>query len=525
MKTNKLIVASALFAALAAFTYAEDAGSNSADLFADSMADVPADSSAGDSAAAGAFKLTLSGEHGFAYHAPVYFSDDNGDYSGDIKSPKFTNDFGAEVQDGKVKLVSHWEFDVSPLDASAQDPNGNWGASASITPLENYISWSPASLKLSAGYQIFSWGVADKRNPTDNLNPRDYTTGAIDPDKIPVLAADATWYASDAVSLEGVFIPSKGASQYPLDFARIIASKSEGLIPSEKLSYADNGADPANFVAGAKLNYKSSAFDLSLDYLYDIDQYFTPEFSGITLDAAPTSPTYGLFLPASVTLERKRVQRIGGDAKTTIGKFGLWLETAYSLTDNSGSNDWSERKSKLDYTLGTDVNFGPNDVGYVNLQYIGAWIPDYDSDSPSKMMIAYPYGATASSAQEFYERSMVNLLGLETEGLLQGVTCNVKYEIADALVTPQITAAFLKPFDYDDTSVTRYGSLALNPEIDVKPVDSFHILIGADLYYAWIKEDGGSVKLDTESDAVGSYTPSNNVYLKVVYKWNADIKK
>jgi len=231
----------------------------------------------------------------------------------------------------------------------------------------------------------------------------------------------------------------------------------------------------------------------------------------------------------SISLERERVYRFGGDAKTTLGKFGLWLEGAYNLTRNTGSDDYSLRKSKIEYTLGSDASFGPNDTGYVNFQYFGVWIPNYDRSFYSDYANGLPDSAKVddqSYMQDYYERSMVNAVGRDTEGLLQGVTCNVKYEIADALFTPQITAVYAKPYQYDDTNETRYGSVVLNPELDIKPVDSFHILIGSDLYYSWHKVAGeDKVTLDTTTDSIGAYTSSNNVYLKIVYKWNADVKK
>ena len=212
--------------------------------------------------------------------------------------------------------------------------------------------------------------------------------------------------------------------------------------------------------------------------------------------------------------------------RLSLGKFGLWLESAYSITENDGSGDYSVRKNRLDYTLGSDVNYGPNDTFYVNLQYIGTWIPGYEKDAAAANSIIIPYGATVASAGEFYQRAMVNSLGLETEGLMQGVTCNMKWELADALVTPQVTTVYTMPFMYDKTTETRYGALVVNPEIDLKPVDSFHIKFGADLYYAWHKVKGNDgITLDTTTNAIGAYTPSNNIYLKVEYKWNADVKK
>jgi hypothetical protein len=56
-------------------------------------------------------------------------------------------------------------------------------------------------------------------------------------------------------------------------------------------------------------------------------------------------------------------------------------------------------------------------------------------------------------------------------------------------------------------------------------VDSFHIKIGSDLYYAWSKASGGEVQIDTVNDRIGSFNPASNVYLKVEYAWNYLLKK
>jgi len=532
MKRAYLLAAAALAlaAAPARTALAED---SLEDLFADAAA--PAASSdtsapaAGQAAspaaapsAAGGLVVKTSGTHEFDYRAPAYWLAGGQSYDGTLKEPAFRNDVGVELNEGKVKVVSRWELDASPSLYSRSDPNSNWQGSVLLRPNENYISWSPASFKLTAGYQIFAWGVADKRNPTDNLNPRDYTTSASDPAKIPVLAGDAIWYPNDKLSLEGVFLPFKPDSIYNEDTASAIGDELNGNLSavgkSASVSYDTTAYKPKDFVAGGKLSFHSDV-DFSLSYLYDMDQYYTP-------DVATALTAYG-YLPSSVSLERKRIHRVGGDVKTTVGKYGVWLETAYDITENSGSDDYSARKSRLEYTLGGDFNYGPNDVYYVNLQYIGTWIPGYDKDfgsdyGSSLTSVVTNHGADKSYMQDFWERSMVNQAGFDTEGLMQGLTWNLKWELRDALFTPQVTGCYLVPFAYDDSSEKRYGSLALNPELDVKPIDSFHIKLGADLYYSWYKPDGESVKLDTSNSALGTYTPFNDVYLKVVYKWNRD---
>jgi hypothetical protein len=532
---NKALLAAALGLAIAGPALAQD---DSSALFSDSASDATAAAPAAASAAPAetGFTLGLAGDHEFGYRMPVSNADDIR-YAGEMKTPYFSNEFDLSVQDKDVKLVSNWKVKADPLASDSSSLDGSWSDLVKARALENYVSWSPSGFKFTTGYQLFSWGVADKKNPTDNLNPRDYTVG-VNADKIPVLAADAIWYPSDSVSVEGVFLPTAQESEYPVDFkamvdgsAKLLTSTiSSNLVAAygaygyTGFSYGatDTGAmafSPKNSIAGGKLSFRSSSIDCSVSYLYDIDPLYTPvvEMSKNAL---------GLPTGVSISLERERIHRFGLDAKTTAGKFGLWAEAAYSLTQNSGdSDDYAYRRSKLDYVLGTDLNFGPNDLGYANIQYFGAWIPGYDDGFYEDVL-----AGKITDPEVVYQRALVEALGLDTEGLLQGATVNVKYEIADATFTPQLTAVLAVPFQYDEKNasnqdVRRYCSCALNPEIDVKPVDSFHIYLGANLAYAWEKIGDGDVRLNDSTDKIGSYTPSNNVYLKILYKWNYDLKK
>jgi hypothetical protein len=523
---NKALLAAALGLAIACPTFSQD---DSSSLFADSGSSTVTSTLAAAAASVTSFTLNLAGSHEFSYHFPAY--DRSYSYDGTITAPSLSNEFDITLQDKEIKLVSDWNGTLWPLVADAKGEYGSWGQLIRARPLENYVSWNPSGFKLAAGYQMFSWGVADKYNPTDNLNPRDYTVG-VNADKIPALALDAVWYPSDAISVEGVFEPSAQTSIYPVDFAsETDAGASSVSTMIAQLAYlkgasynvTDTIADspvalkPENAIAGGKINYRSSVIDVSLSYLYDIDPYYTPVISTVVTPTSVTSAN----VVSTITLERKRIHHFGLDAKTTLGKFGLWTEAAYNLTQNDGSSgDYATRKSNLNYVVGADFNFGADDSGYLNLQYIGTWIPGYD-DSFYRDLAA----GKITDPQEAYERALVNSLGLATEGLIQGATVNLKYEFGKGVVTPQLTAVYARPFLYDDTKETRYGSLALNPEIDLMPVDSFHIKVGADLAYAWVKPAGGDLQFDTTTDKVGIYTTSNNVYLKILYKWSLDLKK
>ena len=411
-----------------------------------------------------------------------------------MKTPRFRNEVGVDVKEGELALTSHWQVD-SFLDLTA-NPADQWSNSTRVRNLENYLAWNPEALRMAFGYQIYTWGVADGRNPTDNLNPRDYTTMEGNKDhKIPILSASANWYPTEQISVETVFVPQPVNSIFPVDYQALLSSY------GFTTTYAPASNKPADFVGGGKVNYRSPAIDFSLSYLYDWDQMFTPVFSNAT------------WTGADVALERTRVHRFGADAKTTVDRFGLWAEGCYTLTGNSNTADYSERLSRFDYTIGGDFSYGPQDNYYLNVQYTGTIIPGFDSSKN-----------TESVAQAYYEKMLVAFMAGEREAILQGITWNAHWNLMDSRLVLTFTGAVSMPFSYDDSSGTRYGNLLLKPEIDFMPVDSFHITAGAILCYAWVRT-GGQITLDTTQDSLGIYTPSNQVFISISYKWNYELNK
>ena len=437
--------------------------------------------------------LDLSGDHEFRFALPAGSDSWATGYDGTMKYPELVSDLGIKASQGPVSVVSSWE-----ITNSSQGGPANL-ESYSLQDLESYIAWSPDDFRLGFGYQIFSWGVSDGRNPTDNINPVDYTN--LEGDKVrklPILALAASWYPSDSWSIDAVFVPHPTDSLFPLDYASAIQTGFEGQGLPIGVSTSSIADTPGNFVAGGKLNYLSAGLDLSASYLYDFDRMYTPVIGS----------------DLGVTLERRRVQRLGADAKTTLGRFGLWAEACYTLTGNSDASDYSERLSSLDYTLGLDFSYGPGDDYYLNLQYTGTVIPGYDSSANTFS----PYTQTAS----YLEKSMLYYLAGVEGGVTQGITWDARWTLADGAVTPTLVGSYSLPFDYDGSSVTRYGSLLLKPALDFMPIDSFHVTIGAILAYSWVKYPGQGVSLDTTDASVGVYTPQNQVFLSVSYKWNYD---
>ncbi len=440
--------------------------------------------------------LKLSGLHEFDYRIPLY--GDSFNYEGEMKKPRVRNELGLEVKEGDIKIVSRWQLD------SAVDPDmaglDQWSGSTRARNLENYIAWNPEQFKVGLGYQIYAWGVADGRNPTDNLNPRDYATlEGEKPLKIPVLSASLNWYPTEEISMEAVFVPQPQNSIFPLDYQDMLAGYG-----FSNVQYRDLSNTPSNSIVGGKLNYRSSAADLSVSYLYDYDAFYTPI---VSLDTSNNV--------TGIDLTRKRIHRFGADGKATIDRFGIWAEGCYSMTGNHDTSDYSERLSRIDYTIGFDFSYGPQDDYYFNLQYTGAFIPGFDSSSNTDL----------GDMQVHYERMLVGLVGSETERVTQGITWNAKWNLASGAIVPKLTGAFTVPLFYDDSSKTRYGNLLLKPEIDFMPVDSFHIRTGVILAYAWVKKPGKGVGLETLVDPVGIYTPSNSFFVSVSYQWNYETTK
>ncbi len=198
-------------------------------------------------------KLTISGEHEFKYTIPYVDTER-------IKVPVFNNEFKIAYITDNIDIVSIWKLNI---------------ADEVITPDENYIKISLENSVFQFGYNIYSWGHADGKNPTDNLNNKDYSN-PLNIVKTPSLSLAMTQYILD-LSIEAVYIPTETKNLKDFKF-------------------------------GGRVNYYSNV-DLSLSYIYDFDLFS----------------------------DMDRLHRVGLSSKTTLSRFGIWAELNYSIiqdTDN-----------------------------------------------------------------------------------------------------------------------------------------------------------------------------------------------
>ena len=499
-------------------------------------------------------KFSFSGKHDFYYHFPV--NNSNG-FEYPISAPKNINLFGIKLSNKHLKFVSRWQIRNNALDQGQQKDR------ILFLARENYVKYKSDKLNFTFGLQNFSWGMADRINPTDMLNPRDYTITAFETEKIPVFAATINYYPNDNWKLQGVYIPYKQSDDifwnssdyipneffakykiYDLDFStlqpKITFVEQEKNIIERNPEFSLESA-----VAGGKINYFSSSIDLSLSYIYDFDPYYSPKittekyYPGITPElqtkiyqSLPANDADNLVNHlnniqsthiAKIELQRKRIHRIGASAKTIIGKFGLWAEAAYSITEQNDKNDYKNRGNEFFYVVGTDFTFGANEQHYVNLQYVGKCVPNYYHRFFSDYENGLPDVSRQSDVdymQTYYYRALTQPLGLQNAVYLHGFSTNIKLSFYDGKLKPSFLSYVQIPHQYDKAEKKRYADMVFMPSVDYSPGNALHFIIGAYLAYAPYKNTGEEkIKYDDTSTMLGLANRYNNVYLKITYSW------
>lgn len=454
--------------------------------------------------------LTLTGEHISSLRTGIM--EDYTDFQGPFKSPQFINTLGIRVRQTGLEIVSNWEYKMIMNDA------GEWGDIFSLSPLENYLRWSPEHFTVRVGFQYFNWGTADRINPTDNLNPSDYSLSPR-AEKIPVFALSLEYFPSAAVSFSVVYIPFNQQDIMPVDSEALLQTQ----FPASTVETEQTAYDLTSFVAGAKCSFYLQFMDFSFSYIYNFDSFYTPDIGLVDLGAL-----YGV---AAISLNKTRVHQFGCDFRTTIEGVGVWAEVGFEVQDGYCAGTYSIRPPALSWAAGFDLSYGAEDEHYLNVQYIGRFTFDYDDSYLQDYADGQPaLGQTEKYYREFYYRSLLNRLASLQEALLQGVTLNLEWSFADSLLSPSISAVYLFPLLYEDKIVDqgttvdykRLGSLMLGAELDIMPIDSFHIKVGCDIFVSWHQVGDEPFTLNRTSQ-IGSFLENSSLYFKIQYKWGVDL--
>jgi hypothetical protein len=533
-----------------------------------------------NAAAAFASDITFSDKSLFEYFVPVIdFPNDTAltDY---IRSPKLINNFGVDINSGNVKLVSHWDADLifdsnnitNLVELIAEENYIEWNPSGMRLTIGNQVfTWGKAD-GINPTAQINRF---DYRDPAD--------ISKLPAPSVLLSAYPASWISFDAVYMpfkqESLF-PYDIASKIPqaffnkhmvtnlsLDITSLnMATGSMGItsaaatadsVMSNSISYQDD-VDLTKPVIAMRANIFTGPVDISFMYAYDIDQFYSPVIeleeynplpdsvqsnsintavnNAVSNGTIPNNPALIAQMKAalasninqsaqrisSISLERKRIHRLGLDFKTAVGPVGLWGEACYSFGENPTFNDFSNRNPQLDWTAGFDFPFGPDGDWYINLQYTGTYVFDYDS----AFFTDYPGGIPATNQtgnaaymQEYYYRAFTQQLGNQFEGLTHGFVIRTQWPIFDESIIPSLTLSYFLPENYDQKEETRYGRGSVMADIKWRISDDLSVSLGTSLFCAIIKDTNGAILVD-QNDPLGMFYHDSTAYLRLTYAWN-----
>ena len=217
---------------------------------------------------------------------------------------------------------------------------------------EAYGAASFGNWDLSAGRQLIVWGKADAVNPTDVVSVRNFTllTPEDEDQKTGVGTVRAT-YNRDDLRLSALWLPEFRPNTLPFP-------------PTPGVRFEER--DPANSHQQYALRAERSSerIDWSASYFDGYDK--TPD---LRADSASASGVLvGLYHP--------RVRVLGADAATTIGRWGVRTEAAYTWTSDPAGTDPFTKNSFFYGVLGADRTFLDN--LNVNVQALYRRIAHYE---------------------------------------------------------------------------------------------------------------------------------------------------
>lgn len=196
---------------------------------------------------------------------------------------------------------------------------------------QGYASLKSEDTTLRLGKQIVAWGRADFLNPTDNLTPHNYAVLLPDEadQRFGTVSALLTHHFNEELTLALFTTPFFEPSQIPLPHGVVEYSEDK---PKHTLSHSE---------FGVRLSRAGDRIDASLSY-----------FHGYNLqpDLAPLNWT-------TVELSYAKINVIGMDLATNVGRYGLRMEAAYTKTDDADGSDPFRRNPFWYYVIGADRVF------------------------------------------------------------------------------------------------------------------------------------------------------------------------
>lgn len=527
-----------------------------------------------------AFDMKLFQKSVSEFFVPITGLPDDTFLTNSMRTPKIRNNFGIDINSGDIKFVSHWNGDVilgynnvtNLVNLYAGENYIAWNLPGLRLAVGNQVfAWGKADgMNPTAIINRF-----DYRNPADIKK--------LPTPSLLFSAYPAPWISIDAVyqpfKQESLFpytvsgeIPQTVFNKHMVNnFSLNISSFDIGTgalgitsaasteeIAMSKDIRTEEALSLKRPVAALRANLFTGPVDVSLMYAYDTDQFYTPviqleEYNplpdalkasavNMAVDTAvsngiiPNNSTLVAQLKASLTaninqsvqrissisLERRRIHRMGLDFKTAAGPVGLWGEACYSIGEDPASNDVSIRNPQLDWTAGLDLSYGPDDAWYVNMQYTGTYVFNYDpaffTDYPDGMPDTNQAG-NAAYMEEYYYRAFTQQLGNQFEGVNHGFVVRSQWPLLNESLIPSLTLSYFLPVNYDEKEKTKLGRGSIMPEVLWKVSDELSLSVGASLFYALIRDKNGALLID-RNDPLGLFYDDSAAYVRLSYAWS-----
>ena len=285
---------------------------------------------------------------------------------------------------------------------------------------EAYLEASVRDVDLRLGKQLIVWGRADRINPTDNLTPRDFTLLVPEDDdqRLGAVAAKATYYLG-GLAWTGIWLPHFEPHTIPLQ--RVPGVGLRERLPREIFGQW-----------AARIEQTGKPVDWSLSYFDGFDL-----FPDISLDqVGPTS--------VDLLLKHHRIRVIGGDAATTLGRYGLRAEAAYTFTEDPSGRDPRVKNPFFFLVIGGDRTF----LEYlnVNLQYLFRYVfhhrPARDIPDPLERSVAIEEAAISNQVDRVEHGFSLRVSHKWLHETLEGeVAAVLFFTRLDFVVRPKLTYA------------------------------------------------------------------------------------
>lgn len=332
-----------------------------------------------------------------------------------------------------------WLKGTAPLPRGMTFFAEGWGAlrgppddpEATMELREAYATVALGNLDLRAGRQILAWGRADGINPTGNLAAEDLTL--LTPDdadrRLGVTAAVARYYMG-SLSVSGVWIAEFRGHRFPVP--------RDGGLTFDEVKRAWPGDQWA-----LRAEHTGGAVDWSMSMFRGLD---------LAPDLEPGES------PGGVAMRYRRVQVIGADAATTIGRYGLRAEAAYVRTEDRSGRDPFTKNPHVFVVIGGDRTFAGQ--LNLNLQYLARRVV---------RMHALPVG-TPPDVAAIADQGAV--LSSQTRRTQHGASMRASYKwLHETLETEWAAVAYAAP-----------RGVAMRPKVTYAVTDRLTLLTGAELF-------------------------------------------